>query len=261
MPVDLREHGINIFDQQIGDRRPEGPGAVSNDDRPILLIHLNNPERLSLGELGQFLMSVQRDVRFTGRVLGAIPARKSVRLARVEQGSLEFLVEVVGWGETVAKSCGPTFVEFFRLTVRERGFAVALVALVCQLLRSRKDAKRERRLDTQEQEEAVDRELAAERRQNRATRKEAQQLAKENELPFPIDDIETGVRLSKGFSEIAETVRRANGGFVQAMPNGPRVAVAMPNGPRVAVDEEQHLGLAKKSEPKKPDTLPEMRSF
>ena len=69
---------------------------------PILRVILYEAN-LSLGQLGSLLQSVQTTVRGTATAINRSPPYGSIRASALRVGSLEFLVEVVGWGANLAQ--------------------------------------------------------------------------------------------------------------------------------------------------------------
>lgn len=187
------------------------------DGTSLIRVLLNSPENLSMGEVGRLLADLQAGVRASAGATGEPPPRGSVRVTGFTSSSLEFIVEVVGWGLPHARAVADVVVEIAKLILAERGVAVSapgsayvIYDVVRRIIERRRRAIRQGIAQLQEEEDE-------EARRERQRQLEARELSRELRLPEPV--VLRSIRAHDSLQRSLETIKKSGGGLIESIPS------------------------------------------
>ena len=114
---------------------------AAQEELAVLHVRLDEA-RLSAGQLRGLLRDLQAALRAAATVIDERPPRGTVRAARFKEGSLEFVIEVVGWLPEVAQASALSLVDIASAIVGGGGLGIGV-----SLLMRYRDQRRQRLRD------------------------------------------------------------------------------------------------------------------
>ena len=168
---------------------------------------------LSLGGLGLLLQDLQAGLRATATVIDKRPPERSLRVSRIDQGSLEILVEAIRWTAQVADLAGRAFAEVAN-AVRQNADLSVQVAIVLYLLQSRGQRAHEEEEGTRHEELAGHLKELDKRPQRLVQRRVVQEVAQRlNMTPQQVEAVTVG---QERIERSVDRIGRAGGGTIEA---------------------------------------------